>query len=298
MSLKRVSGAATFLSRDKEKVTQPPPKPTRPAPSLPYGAGKYKRTEASAAAPPPPAPPRQITRSVTLRSWWEPSVRFWWLATIVMIFIGACFLFSQLSSYFEESELIQHGIAVTGTIVSAGDEHDSRVSRQFPPDAPVDLQFTVNGQSITESGVILTVINDSDFIHPGQTVALHVDPKDPTNWTDRKEPEVLARRLVAGSVMVPVILATLLASLFLRRRVLRTWQNAEAHEYAVVSSSRSALAPLSFLVRCEPLGVGRDQRLVTVYLPARFARPAAGDVLWLMHPPGKPQASIAAAAYE
>lgn len=98
--------------------------------------------------------------------------------------------------------------------------------------------------------------------------------------------------------MLPTTLATLIASLLLQRRVIRTWRNSGALEYAVVSTTRSALAPLSHLVRCEPISVGADRRLVTVYLPARFAKPAPGEVLWIMHPPGRPQASIAAAAYE
>jgi hypothetical protein len=279
-------------------VTKPPDKPSRPVGALPYARGVYKEPTVSAAAPPPSSPPRQITRTVAIRSWWEPSVRFWWIATLAMIFIAACFLFTQLASYFQEGELIQHGIPVTATIVSAGEEHDSRTSRLFPPDAPVDITFTFNGQTVSQSGVALTVINDSDFIHPGQTIHLRVDPKDSSVWTDRTQPELLARRLIAGVVMIPVIAATLLAALLLRRRVVRTWQNAQATEYGVVSTTRSALAPLSHLVRCEPLTVGTDRRLVTVYLPARFAKPAPGDVLWLMHPPGKPLASIAAAAYE
>ena len=279
-------------------MTQPPTKSKSPSSSLPYATGTYKPTEASAASTAPPAPPRPITRAVKLRSWWEPSVRFWWLATLAQLFIGIWFLSDQITTYVHERELIRNGVPVTATIVSAGDEHDSRASRIFPPDAPCDITFNFNGQAISLSGVTLTVVNDTDFIHPGQTISLRVDPSDPSVWTDRTQPELLARRLVAGSLMLPTTLATLIASLLLQRRVIRTWRDSGALEYAVVSTTRSALAPLSHLVRCEPISVGADRRLVTVYLPARFAKPAPGEVLWIMHPPGRPQASIAAAAYE
>lgn len=303
MCLKRVFGTATFRNLDEEDdLTKPPaqPDPRKGGGSLPYASGKYAPPPAHTAAvpDPPPKPPRPISPAVRRRSWMEPMVRFWWAATLVQLVIGSWFLADQVKDYLREKRLIQYGMPLTATIVAGGDEHDSRSSRSFPPDQPCDIQFIWNGQTIALSSVALSSLGDTDFFHPGETIPVRVDPTDPSVWTDRTQPELLGRRLIAGIVMVPTIAATLLASLMLNRRVLRVWRDAEAVEYAVVGSTRSALAPLSHTVRCEPVDLRMDRRLVTVYLPGRFAKPAAGEILWLMHPPGKVKSSIAAAAYE
>ncbi|MGA3067610.1 MAG: DUF3592 domain-containing protein [Tepidisphaeraceae bacterium] len=296
-----MSGTATFRDLDEDEVTKPPSQPNRPlrgAP-LPYASAANKLPPHTASSPqPPPDPPRPITPAVRRRSWMEPPVRFWWVATLVQLVIAATFITEQITFYWRDNRLIQYGVAVTATITSAGDEHDTRTSRTFPPDSPCDIQFVWNGQTIQQTGVLLTVVNDTDFIHPGETISLRVDPSDPTTWTDRKVPEPLPRRLVAATIMLPTVLATVLAAYFLNRRVLRAWRYSQAVEYAVVDSTHSALAPLSHAVRCEPILPGMDRRLVTIYLPGRFAKPATGEILWLMRPPGKSQSWIAAAAYE
>ena len=85
--------------------------------------------------------------------------------------------------------------------------------------------------------------------------------------------------------------------LLLRRRLLRLWRDADAVLFSVVDTRHTALAPLSHTVRCVS-AVGRDPTIVTVFLPTRFPRPQPGELLWLIHRPGKPKSAIAASAYE
>jgi hypothetical protein len=245
---------------------------------------------ASAPAPPSP-PPRPVTRAASRRSWLEPRVRFWWLATIVLLVIALWFVAEQILAFRGERQLIRHGALVAATVSSV--DGDSRVGKQVPPGTPCELKFPWNGQILYVTG---TLAGD-DYVTDGETVQLHVDPRDPSDWTDRNEAEPVGRRMIAGAVVVLAVIATSAASLRLRRRMLRAWADAPAVPYSVFDTRHAALAPLSHAVRCVAVS-GRDQNLVTVYLPARLPRPETGDVLWLIHPPGNPSAAVAAAAFQ
>ena len=147
------------------------------------------------------------------------------------------------------------------------------------------------------SAASLNAASDKDFVVTGQQVQIHVDPNDISRWTDRTEAEPMSRRLIAGAVIFPVVLATGVTALLLRRRVLRIWREGEAEVFSVVDTHHSALAPLSHTVRAVAVA-GHDRRLVTVCLPGKLPRPQKGEALWLIHPRGKPMSSIAAAAFE
>jgi hypothetical protein len=203
----------------------------------------------------------------------------------------------QIGAFFRERALILNG-KPAHAVITHMDPDLHMMGQHGPPDSPCDLDVTMDGTSekFQLSGVTLTG-QDQDLAI-GQIIQLRVDPQDSSVWTDATTPEPLGRRLAAGLVVLVALAATVATCVFLRKRAIHSWQDDRALEFAVVSSSRSALAPLSHQVRCEPVGIGRDPRIVTVYLPGRFAKPAPGEVLWLMHPPGKPLASIAAAAYE
>ena len=222
-------------------------------------------------------------------------MRFWWLASLALFFISVWFVVDQMRTFFQERRLINSGMPVTAKILSIAGQ--ARTTTRFPPDTPCDLQFTWHGQTINVSDVILSDTSTISYVQPGQVIPLHVDPGDPTIWTDRTQPEPLGRRLVAGAIVVPAALAMLATALLLRLRVLRTWRHAAAQASVVVGSHSSALAPWSHAVDCATIH-GRDARVVTVYLPGRLPRPGKGQVMWLLHPPGKPSASIAVAAYE
>jgi hypothetical protein len=236
-----------------------------------------------------PIPPRAVTPLVRRRSWTEPSVRFWWLASLVLLIIGVWFFLTQAREYQRERWLISNGTPVNAIIADANG--DSRVGAKFPPGTECTLRFSFGGQNISVSGMLDT------FITNGQTVVLHVNPADPTEWTFRSQADPLNSRLSAGAVIAVAVLATGATALWLRRRVLRVWRDAAAIAYTVVDTRHSALAPLSHAVRCTML-TGRNTRLLTVYLPGKLPRPSSGEILWLLHPPSRPSAAIAAQAYQ
>lgn len=283
----------TFERSNEEPLTQPPQKrdPSRRPPTIPYAGGSAPSPAAAATAPPaPPPPPRPITPAATRRSWAEPVIRFWVLATLVLVGIGGWFLTQQVLASRDEQKLISTGTVVTARIVEAnGDSH-----AMAPVGSDFTLEFDLQGQSTTVHGMLAT---QAGPIKPGTFIQLHVDPNDPGNWTDRQQPDPLGRRLIAGAVIIPAALITAIAALVVRQRLLRVWREGDAALFSVVETRYSALAPLSHTVRCVS-SLGRDPTIVTVYLPNRFPRPQTGEVLWLIHPLGKAKAAIAARAFE
>jgi len=264
----------------------------RRPPTIPYAGGSAPLPAAAANAPPPPAPPpRPVTVTANRRSWSEPLVRFWILATAALLGIGGWFVTQQFMASRSEQWLIAHGATVNAVLIEANG--DSRTGKQSPPGTPCTLKFDWQGQTVNVHGTLTS----NNFLTNGQTVQLHVDPNDPTDWTDRQEPEPLAHRLIAGAVIIPAALIAALAAVFLRQRVLRVWREGQSFLYTVVETRYSALAPLSHSVRCV-VSTGRDSTVITVYLPRKLPRPQRGEVLWLIHRPGKPKFVIAAIAYE
>jgi hypothetical protein len=234
-----------------------------------------------------------MTPAAKRRSWGEPIVRFWLLATVALVAIGGWFVTQQVLDARRQQWLIDHGVVVPNAIAvdSNGDNlHPIAVG------STVTLKFDWQGQPTVVYGVLAS---QTVGIAPGTPLPfpLHVNPNDPTDWTDRQEPESIAHRLIAGPVIVAAALITALAALLLRRRSLRTWRDAEAVLFTVVDTRHTALAPLSHSVRCVAAS-GRDPTIVTVFLPTRFHRPQSGEVLWLIHRPGKPKSAVAAIAYE
>ncbi|MDP9174620.1 MAG: hypothetical protein M3O30_12255 [Planctomycetota bacterium] len=238
----------------------------------------------------PPPPPRQITAAARRRSWTDPVIRFWLLATIVLVAIGCWFVFNQIVASRSEQWLIANGFVVEAKVVGVNNE--SRTGAKYPPGSHSSLTFDWKDQTINIDGVL----SSNDYVTTGEIVQLRIDPNDPTNWTDRTAPEPLGRRLIAGAVIIPAVAITLMAALLLRRRLLGVWRNAQAALYAVVETRYSALAPQSHTVRCV-LATNRDPTIVVVYLPARFPRPQRGDLLWLIRRPGNAKAAIAAIAF-
>ncbi len=274
-------------------MTQPPQKrdPSRRPPTIPYAGRSAPSPAAAATAPPaPPPPPRPITPAASRRSWNEPVIRFWLLATLALLGIGGWYLTEQVLASRDEQRLISTGARVTARIVEAnGDSH-----AMAPVGSVFTLEFNLRGQETTVYGTLAT---QAFPIRPGTTIQLHVDPNDPGNWTDRQQPDPLGRRLIAGAVIIPAALITAIVAFFLRRRLLRVWRDGDAALFSVVETRYSALAPLSHTVRCVS-ALGRNPTVVTVYLPNRFPRPQTGEVLWLIHPPGKAKSAIAARAFE
>jgi hypothetical protein len=222
-------------------------------------------------------------------------VRFWILATAALVGIAGWFVTEQLLAARREAWLIKNGTPTEAVITEANG--DSRPGRWFPPDMPCTLKFDWQNETLNVHGTLNSSYILAHGVTVGHKVQIRVDPNDPTDWTDREQPEPLARRLIAGAVIVLAALVTALAALLLHWRVVRVWREGQAFLYTVVDTRYSALAPLSPAARCVD-NTGRDSTIITVHLPMRLPRPQPGEVLWLIHPEGKPTAAIAASAFE
>ena len=247
----------------------------RRPPTIPYGGGAAPMPAAAANAPPPPAPPpRPVTPAANRRSWTEPLVRFWILATAGLVAIGGWFVTQQSLASRSEQWLIANGTTVKAVLIET--DGDSRIGKKSPPGSPCTLKIDWQGQTVDLHGTLTS----NAFLTNGETVSLHVDPNDPTDWTDRQTPEPLARRLIAGAVIIPAALITALAAVWLRRRVLGVWREGNAALYTVLEMRHSALAPLSHSVRCV-VNTGefdRDHRLSSEKVaPAPVRRSALAD---------------------
>jgi hypothetical protein len=243
--------------------------------------------------PGPPAPPRAVTVVVRRRSWIEPRVRFWWLAAAVIFGVAAYFSIDRVLDWMEVVHLVRSGTAVTATITRIGDE-SSGGRANISPDNEVYLHFTLQDSPYDVSGYLE---GREKPISLQDQLQIRVDPADPSRWTYLTEPPPIWHQFLVVSLLLPIAAAALGVSLVLRRQMLRTWSEGKAQPYVVIDIGQTALAPLSLVVRCSALE-GRDQRLVSVFIPRKAGQVRKGDPLWLVHPPGKPAAALAVLAYQ
>jgi len=246
-------------------------------------------TEAFPPGDGPPQTPRTITPHVLARSWMEPRVRCWWLSGAALVLIGIIFVGQQLISYLRESRLIRTGKTVDALVVEA--QGSSRHGEPAPPGTQFSVSFPWNG-----SNVRVSLVSDN-YTFVDKHIQLHVNPNDPTEFTDRSSPEPFFRGLIAGAVVIlPVLAGTVVAAWLARKQVLATWQQGITDIYGVIDARNTALAPRSHSVRCIRAD-GTDLRIVTVYVPNHVADPREGDLLWLVHPRNNSRAALAVIAY-
>lgn len=249
---------------------------------------------APAALPPgdrPPLTPRAITPHVLARSWMEPRVRCWWLCSAALVVIGIIFLIQQLVSYRNETRLIRNGKTVTAEVYEVQGGHIR--GQKSPPHTPCMVRFSWNGETVSAPAVLA----GDDYVVTDMSVTLHVNPNNPTDFTDLSSPESFFRGVIAGGVVIlPVLAGTAAAAWYARRQALNTWRDGITDIYAVIDARNTALAPHSHSVRCIRAD-GTDLRIVTVYVPNHVADPREGDLLWLVHPRNNPRAALAVIVY-
>jgi hypothetical protein len=240
----------------------------------------------------PGPPPRAVTPTVLRRSILEPRVRFWWIAGVILLVAMCDFLVSEFLNWRQEARIVSDGVPIIATITAMG---DGSLRGTVSPDNPVRMAFTYNGQDYSVAGWLE---GRQESISIQQPVPIKIDPNDPNQWTYRTQIPPIAHALVEPGLMAPFTAAALTASVLLRRRILRTWTNGVAEEFVVETvGGPTALAPASRAVRFRSMN-GRDQRLICISIPQRLATMKPGDVQWLIHPPGKPAAALAAVVYE
>jgi hypothetical protein len=250
-------------------------------------------TNAKQMPPAPSAPPRELTDLVRRRSLQEPRVRFWWLTALVLLAVAIGFLVHDLSRRQEELHIVNSGVPISATVIAVGEgEVEGRAN--LSPEYPATLQYFYDGQEYDEKGFLE---GRTDPISLKQTVPIKIDPASPKNWTYLTTTPPIGPAFLSALLVAPFALGPLLISYLLRRRLLRTWQTGMANPFAVEAISQTALAPSSRAVRCRPLE-GSSRQILTVFIARRTADPKPGDLLWLIHPPGKSSPVLAAVAYE
>jgi len=243
-------------------------------------------------APPPADPPRPLIAKARRRAWNEPHVRFWWVSALVFLLIGLYFCVDRWRGWLAERRLIEGGTRVEANIDEAGGT--TSPGKRVPPDSEVVLNFTFKGRSWRVNGLLP---GRSAPIEPGTTVPIRIDPDDPHVWTARTRPAPLGHELLGALLILPLFPLLLAVSLVLRARVMSVWRHGQSFAALVVDSRHSALAPWSHAVRCTPRD-GRDNRLISVFLPRTSYPPQPGTVVWLVAPPDHPHRSVAAMLFE
>jgi hypothetical protein len=134
-------------------------------------------------------------------------------------------------------------------------------------------------------------------IHVGMTIPIRINPDDPNQWTDRSAVASLTRQALGVLILVPLVLLAIIGAVLAHRRIVEMWRDGLAWPGIVVQSMTSALAPRSQLVRCARRE-GRDQQLVSVFIPHSMGTLQRGDELWLVSLPSRSNRALAAMVYE
>ena len=249
---------------------------------------------------PPADPPRALTAAARRRAWTEPRVRRWWLLAAGVLLLTLYVVLTQLAGWWSERRLLTEGSEVQAVVVAASDrlQSISVPDKSMPPDSEATMEFELGGRTHTVKGQLPGHMERGERITTGpkHPVTLRVDPNDPSRWTDRTTPPPLLSRLVLPlSIGLPIVAALGLVALSGRGSASRIWRDGQAAPALVVGpAGQTPFAPRSSAVRCTPAD-SNDKRVFTVYLPAGAPAVAAGDVVWVVRPPDRPEPAYAAA---
>ncbi len=226
---------------------------------------------------PPLLTPRPLTPLAARRAWTEPTVRLWWLMALAVLLMILCYAADRLWARHVENRLIATGLPVQARVISTGLHATPGQTADVGDPAAVGIQW--HGQPTRLQGSLTR----PSFI--GATIPIHVDPSDPTVWTDQAEATPLAHALFVGLLLLPIVPVLLGIAALKRRGVARAWQLGVARAAVVVARHQTPIAPLSYALRCR----WRDgeRRLFTVHVPRAGRSLAKGDELWVIVPQGR-----------
>src|SRR3954470_6845526 len=101
-------------------------------------------SEISATAAAPPMPPRTVTPTARRRAWFDPRVRFWWGAGLVLIAASVYLLIGRTLAWRQNSRLSIEGTPVQAKVLQAEESVTSR--KTVSGDKPVRLRYEFNGK--------------------------------------------------------------------------------------------------------------------------------------------------------
>ena len=211
---------------------------------------------------------------VRRRIFFEPHVRFWWLAAAILTIGAVAYAISGLLDWRREVNLVEHGTVVQATINESG---GAISHRPIAEDAAWDVKFTFNG-----TGYSLTGFPDvrSESHYNGDVIPIRIDPDDPTHWTNRQDPPSPASALFGIFIFLPVIIICLLLSYIRASGLRRAYVAGPAQWASAIKIGHSSLAPRSYLVSCVPAD-GQSRRIYHVYVP-RNLLVQTGDLIPLV----------------
>jgi len=245
-------------------------------------------TMAATATPKPPGapanPPRPITPFVRRRIWLEPVVRLWWLSALAVLGIAIEIGVTEFLGWRADLDLTQHGIVVEAMV--SGIPGTTR-----PPDAELNLSFTLNGTAYQVIGVLE---GRTDYVPQAKPVTIRVDPTDPTRWTYRTEAPPIGQYLLGPALALGMFLIAICFCWREWQRVAKIYRRGEAVAVTVVGVGTSPLAPRSKRIQYTRYGSG-DKRVRWAIVPI-YTTPAVapGDMLWVLCLSAKPDRAIAA----
>jgi hypothetical protein len=221
--------------------------------------------------------PRQVTRSIGLRAWSQPDVRFYWVIALVLGIVALGMGIAVGMDWNHERRLVSHGTPVDAIVQQAGEQ--TLAGRKQPPDTLCILRFEWHGSPHVTRPAYLA--GRQEYVAPQDVVRIFVNPDDPDDWTARSEPGPIGPRLLGAVIALAAALVALAVAWLYRARVLSVWRNGESVEALVIESRNTALAPMSRAVRCTPAEEA-DTRVFSVYVPARAGKLERGDRIWIL----------------
>jgi hypothetical protein len=232
---------------------------------------------ASPAGPDVPETPRPITPRVARRAWIEPHVRFWWLAGALITVAAIGIFLGGLAEWRSENRVVREGVAVQAIAFDMSGGNKVK-NRPLPFTSPVQLEYEYQGQKYTVTGTLASFgVNYVSSV----PFEIRIDPESPRNWTNRVTPVPFVGAVLGAGIALVAGVGCVLVSVALRWQTLQLWKNGDLKSMRVVDHRNVAIAPRSVLLRCAPR-LGKQDRLVTVYIPEGPDVPAVGEMVPLV----------------
>jgi len=227
------------------------------------------------------------------RAWRERHVWVWLVLGLALFAVTLYYSLTRTWWWWQDKRLIETGHKLQAEVMGPLVREDWPAGKVLAPDTPVDIKYSIEGKEYRPHGLLA---GWKKQIHTRTMIPILVDKSDPTRWTARMQPVPLRGELLGAFIIAPGAVVLLLIAWFKRGQVLRTYRQGEAVLAEVLGVGQTPSAPLSRLIRCA-IHHGEAVRVVKTILPAG-KNTRAGDFIWLIVPPGKPEPAIAASLFE